>query len=104
MTKRLFITAVAVALTATATAAGQTMTKPDGGAAATAPPPKVFELWPEGVPGLRADAADERLVNGRVVGVHRPTLTVFAPEKSRANGTAVIFCPGGGYEKYPRHD
>ncbi len=58
---------------------------------------KVVELWPEGVPGLRADASEEKLVNGRVVNVHRPTLTVFAPERAKANGTAVIFCPGGGY-------
>ncbi len=59
--------------------------------------PKVIELWPEGVPDLRKDASDEKLVNGRVVGVHRPTLTVFAPERAKVNGTAVIFCPGGGY-------
>ena len=26
-----------------------------------------------------------------------PTLAVFLPEKSKANGTAVIICPGGGY-------
>lgn len=29
--------------------------------------------------------------------VSRPTLTVFLPEKEKANGTAVIICPGGGY-------
>jgi len=27
----------------------------------------------------------------------QPTLSVFLPEKSKANGTAVIICPGGGY-------
>lgn len=54
-------------------------------------------LWPEGVPGLRADAAPERIVNERVVGVHFPSLTVHAPAPGAANGTAVIFCPGGGY-------
>ena len=26
-----------------------------------------------------------------------PTLTVFFPPKDKANGTAVIICPGGGY-------
>lgn len=26
-----------------------------------------------------------------------PALTVFLPEKEKANGTAVIICPGGGY-------
>ncbi len=26
-----------------------------------------------------------------------PTLTVYAPEKGKSNGTSVIICPGGGY-------
>jgi len=29
--------------------------------------------------------------------VRKPTLTVFLPPKDKANGTAVIICPGGGY-------
>jgi len=29
--------------------------------------------------------------------ISKPTLTIFLPEKSKANGTAVIICPGGGY-------
>jgi acetyl esterase/lipase len=59
--------------------------------------PQVMQLWPEGVPGLRADASAEKIVNERIINVHWPTLTVYAPEKDRANGTAVIYCPGGGY-------
>ena len=59
--------------------------------------PRVIPLWPEGVPGLRADAAAEQVVNNRIVAVHYPSLTVYAPEAGKANGTAVIFCPGGGY-------
>jgi len=59
--------------------------------------PKVIPLWPEGVPGLRADAAEEKIVDGRVVGVHYPSVTMYAPDPSRTNGTAVIVCPGGGY-------
>jgi acetyl esterase/lipase len=58
---------------------------------------QVIPLWPEGVPGLRADAAEERIVDGRVVGVHHPTLTVYRPAAGKGNGTAVILCPGGGY-------
>ena len=61
--------------------------------------PSVIPLWPEGVPGLRADASDEKVVNNRVVNVHRPTLTVYAADPAKANGTAVIFCPGGGYAR-----
>jgi acetyl esterase/lipase len=59
--------------------------------------PPVIPLWPEGVPGLRPDASPEKIVNERIVNVHWPTLTVYAPEKGKANGTAVIYCPGGGY-------
>ena len=29
--------------------------------------------------------------------ISQPTLTIFLPEKSKANGKAVIICPGGGY-------
>lgn len=32
-----------------------------------------------------------------VYNVTRPTLTVFQPEAGKANGTAVIICPGGGF-------
>ncbi len=60
---------------------------------ATVPP--VIELWPEGVPGLRKDATPEKEEDGRFTNIHRPTLTVFAP--TNANGTAMIYCAGGGY-------
>jgi Esterase/lipase len=65
--------------------------------AADAESPRVIRLWPEGVPDLRDDAAPEKIVNNRVVAVHYPTLTMYAPPTGKANGTAVIFCPGGGY-------
>ena len=55
----------------------------------------VIPLWPEGVPGLHADASDEKMDGTRVTNVHRPTLTLYAP--ARPNGTALIVCPGGGY-------
>ena len=29
--------------------------------------------------------------------VSRPTLTVYLPPAGKANGTAVVVCPGGGY-------
>lgn len=57
-----------------------------------------IDLWPEGVPGLKAGAGPEqRLDGGRVANVGFPSLTVYAPPADRANGTAVIICPGGGY-------
>jgi acetyl esterase/lipase len=57
----------------------------------------VIDLWPEGVPGLRADATAEKTENELVSNVHRPTLTWYAPPAGRATGAAVIICPGGGY-------
>ena len=32
-----------------------------------------------------------------VSSISRPTLTIFLPSKDKANGTAVVICPGGGY-------
>src|SRR5882762_351233 len=29
--------------------------------------------------------------------ITQPTLTLFLPPKEKANGTAVVICPGGGY-------
>ena len=41
---------------------------------------------------------EEVAADGAVIRkVSRPTLTVFLPTKEKANGTAVIICPGGGY-------
>lgn len=33
----------------------------------------------------------------RISNISKPTLSIFLPEASKANGTAVIICPGGGY-------
>jgi enterochelin esterase family protein len=43
-------------------------------------------LWPQGTPGaMGTETAD------------RPTLTRYLPPAGKANGTAVVVCPGGGY-------
>jgi acetyl esterase/lipase len=48
--------------------------------------PKVELLWPHGAPGaIGSEPADQ------------PTLTIFLPAAEKANGTAVVICPGGGY-------
>ena len=60
-------------------------------------PPRVIDLWPEGVPGRIADAPPERVEDERVYNVSVPTLTAFpaaSPDERRA---AIIVCPGGGY-------
>ncbi len=56
-------------------------------------------LWPEGVPNARHDLPPERLEDGRIYSVSNPTLTMYAPPAGKANGTAVIVCPGGGYTR-----
>lgn len=64
------------------------------GAAAERP---VIALWPEGVPGLKADAGPEKDDNGRYSNIHYPSLLVHVPDPDKANGTAVIYAAGGGY-------
>jgi acetyl esterase/lipase len=66
-------------------------------APAGASAPRVIELWPEGVPGLKADAGPEKEDNGRFSNIHHPTLVTYAPPVGKANGTAIIYAAGGGY-------
>lgn len=60
-------------------------------------------LYPDSVPNARHTADQERSVVGpndtklRISNVSRPTLTIYEAPKDKANGTAVIVCPGGGY-------
>lgn len=63
---------------------------------------QVIPLYNATIPGSKTAPADfketaETGTDGvlRISKVTTPTLTVFAPAK--ANGTAVIICPGGGY-------
>lgn len=64
----------------------------------------VIPLYGAEIPGAKPAPAGykETTVTGadgvaRVSKVTEPALTVFSPEKGKANGTAVIICPGGGY-------
>jgi acetyl esterase/lipase len=63
----------------------------------------VIPLWPGAAPGSERWTYHEQTIysprfHTRVVlNVSRPTLTVYLPEASRANCTAVIVCPGGGF-------
>ena len=62
-------------------------------------PAVVIPLWPEGVPDAKRDGGEERLEDGRVYNVQRPSLAWVPPAPGTANGTAVIVCPGGGYTR-----
>lgn len=52
-----------------------------------------FPLWPAGAPGA--------------LGHHEkdiPTLTPFLPQPGAATGSAMVICPGGGYQHLARHE
>lgn len=60
-------------------------------------------LWPGAAPGEKGDIGAEtdqpQKPDGvkRVTNVTKPTITVFPAPANKATGTAVIVCPGGGY-------
>ncbi|QJD96716.1 alpha/beta hydrolase [Mucilaginibacter robiniae] len=62
---------------------------------------QAIPLYPNGVPGSKTAPATyaEKTENDRVSMVTSPSLTPFFPAKDKANGTAVIICPGGGYSR-----
>ena len=47
---------------------------------------EVVLLWPDGAPGARGNDDGDK-----------PSLTLYLPAKDKANGAAVVICPGGGY-------
>ena len=68
---------------------------------------KVIQLWPQGLPAdsvqldpqtveqlKKKEAEHER---GHKLFVDNPTLTVYPASQDKANGCAVVVCPGGGY-------
>ncbi|MBC7893330.1 MAG: hypothetical protein H7Y12_14030, partial [Sphingobacteriaceae bacterium] len=65
---------------------------------------KVIRLYDGPVPGSESWKQKEAENNDNlwktriVYNVTDPTLTVFAPASGTANGTAVVICPGGGFQ------
>lgn len=53
---------------------------------ALAQQPRVELLWPNGAPGAVGTQPEDQ-----------PSLTILLPDKSKAVGTGVVICPGGGY-------
>lgn len=61
---------------------------------------KSIPLYPDGIPNSKPTPATyvEGLdKNNFAKMVSNPVLLPYFPEKSRANGTAIVICPGGGY-------
>lgn len=48
--------------------------------------PERLPLWPDGAPAAKGKTDNDQ-----------PRLEIYRPAKERANGTAVVICPGGGY-------
>ena len=62
--------------------------------------PDIIHLWPNGAPGFesRKDIPEEA-ASYWVKNVNNPSITVFLPPKDKANGAAVVICPGGGFRE-----
>ncbi|HNW57073.1 MAG TPA: alpha/beta hydrolase [Bacteroidales bacterium] len=64
----------------------------------------IIYLWPEKVPGETKDKHDPVIDTIRKDNVLRfsevtnPAIEVFLPEKTKSNSSAVVVCPGGGYQ------
>jgi acetyl esterase/lipase len=60
--------------------------------------PLSIPLWKDGAPGYenRKDEP-EQAKDWWVRNIHNPSVTIFLPPKEKANGTAVLICPGGGH-------
>ncbi len=57
-----------------------------------------ISLWQNGAPGFENKKNEPELAKDWWVrNINNPSLTVFLPSKEKANGTAVIICPGGGH-------
>ena len=57
-------------------------------------------IWKDGVPNSKENNLEEIFMWSdvpRIKNVTNPTLNIYLPPKDKANGTAVIICPGGGY-------
>ena len=56
----------------------------------------VITLWPKGTADVHPDIPEKSKPCGkRFFNIHNPNITVYKPRK--ANGVAVVLCPGGGY-------
>lgn len=57
----------------------------------------LYDKVPGSKPGNIKETIDTTGGIIRIRDVSEPALTIYRPETSQANGTAIIICPGGGY-------
>ncbi len=63
-------------------------------------PKSIISIWPGKAPGSEDWTFGEKVVEGpggskTYSNIVNPTLTVYLPDPAKANGTALILCPGG---------
>ena len=61
---------------------------------------RIINLYPGSIPNSKQTELKDIPQNpaeGLVRRVITPTLQMFLPAKDKANGTAIVICPGGGY-------
>jgi acetyl esterase/lipase len=71
----------------------------------TAAPSNEIFLWPSGAPGEKKDEIGPEIIIApknksdvqRISNVSQPTIKIFPAPANIANGTAILVCPGGGY-------
>lgn len=57
-------------------------------------------LWPEGhMPNSKGLQLKDSIANERIFQVGKPGMYAYFPSKSENKGSAVVICPGGGYER-----
>lgn len=63
-----------------------------------------IKLWPDGLPkgsvrfsDQKAAAARNKTTEERIAFVDDPSLTLYRAPKAKANGAALVICPGGAY-------
>ena len=67
---------------------------------ASAGEPLVIPLWEKGAPGFEARRNEpEQAKDYWVRNIHNPSITVFPAPKEKANGAAILICPGGGHRE-----
>ncbi|MEO1448827.1 MAG: alpha/beta hydrolase [Bacteroidota bacterium] len=62
---------------------------------------EIIQVWPDGVPDCPIASTyrveQDKNIGRKTLSVQEPTLEVYQPPAYRANGAAVLICPGGGY-------
>jgi acetyl esterase/lipase len=60
--------------------------------------PQQIYLWENGAPGFENRKNEpEQAKDWWVKNIHNPSITAFFPDKGKANGAAIVICPGGGH-------